>query len=187
MEITESLVGQVPVSVIETCPTTDIPYTPDGHEPNKKSSGSGIMKVVIGQRRYKAGYIVKDEAWKLANDDSCGPVPIKAAYNLRGEYIGDPKTARYLIVTRKIKPIKASKYHCVCSIGYCKRQRKWYGWSHRAIYGFGIGDKLFEGNYREHAPEKYRDSIPFNKHGSVVIRTLKQAKQAAINFAASVS
>lgn len=179
MKIKESLVGQVPCSVIET------PSTPEGCDPNKKCGG--IIKVVIGQRKYKAGYIVRDEAWKLDDDSSTEPCAIKAAYNLRGEYIGDPKTARYLIVTRKIKPIKASKDHCVCSIGYCKRQRKWYGWSHRAMAGFGKGDKLFEENYREHAGEEVRDKIPFNKHGTIVIRTLKQAKQAAINFARSVS
>jgi hypothetical protein len=184
MKIIESLAGQVPVSVIEAAPTDDIKYTPSNYDPNKRS---GIMKVVIGQRKYKAGYIVKDEAWKLSDDDVTPPCPIKAAYNLRGEYIGDPKTARYLVVQRGIKPIKSDKHHCVCSIGYCKKQRKWYGWSHRAMCGFGIGDKLFEENYREHAPEKYRDSIPFIKHGTVVIRTLRQAKQTAINFAGSVS
>lgn len=187
MEITESLAGQVPVSMIETppleaVPTTDTPSVA-GNAPSKPWK---MTKVVINQRRYKAGYIVKNEAWK-AFPDSDEPVFIKAAYNLKGEYIGDPKTARYLCVTRKIKPIRADKKHCVCSIGYCKRQRKWYGWSHRAMVGFGIGDKLFEENYREHADEKVRDHIPFLKHGSVVIRTLKQAKQAAINFAASVS
>jgi hypothetical protein len=84
---------------------------------------------------------------------------------LRGEYIGDPKRARFLMVKMGIKPTKADKKHCVCSIGYCKKQRKWYGWSHRAMVGFGIGDKLFEENYREHAPEEKRDLIPFNKHG----------------------
>ncbi len=181
MKITDSLSGQVPVSIIET-PTADALCKGD----NKPSKPWKITKVVINQRRYKAGYIVRNEAWK-AFPDSDEPLFIKAAYNLRGEYIGDPKTARYLCVTRKIKPTKASKNHSVCSIGFCKKQRKWYGWSHRAIYGFGIGDKLFEENYRPHANDKKNDLIPFNKHGSVVIRTLKQAKQAAINFAASVS
>jgi hypothetical protein len=185
MEINSEMLSTVPVSVLEAAPTQDTPCVPDNYTFNKRSSG--IQKVVINQKRYKAGYIVKNEAWKLFNDNITPPCFIKAAYNLRGEYIGDPKRARFLMVKMGIKPTKADKKHCVCSIGYCKKQRKWYGWSHRAMVGFGIGDKLFEENYREHAPEEKRDLIPFNKHGTVIIRTLKQAKQSAINFAASVS
>lgn len=29
----------------------------------------------------------------------------------------------------------------VASIGFNKLEKKWYGWSNRAIYGFGIGDR----------------------------------------------
>lgn len=183
MEINDSMLATVPVSTLEAVPSQDTPSVSD--KLNKTSSG--IEKVVISQRKYKVGYIVKNEAWRLAGDTVTEPCFIKAAYNLKGEYIGDPKRARLLIVKMGIKPTKASKKHCVCSIGYCKRQRKWYGWSHRAMVGFGIGDRLFEENYREHISEEKRDMIPFLKHGSVIIRNLKQAKQAAINFATSVS
>lgn len=27
-------------------------------------------------------------------------------------------------------------------IGYSDKEKKWYGWSHRAIHGFGIGDEI---------------------------------------------
>jgi len=49
--------------------------------------------------------------------------------------------------------------------------RKWYGWSHRAVYGFKVGDKIKKGDviYKGH---EY---------------TIKDAKQAAIDFADEVS
>jgi hypothetical protein len=34
----------------------------------------------------------------------------------------------------------------VCSIGFSERDQKWYGWSHRAYAGFGIGDKVKKGS-----------------------------------------
>ncbi len=64
------------------------------------------------------------------------------------------------------------------NIGFNPVEQKWYGWSHRAIVGFGIGDKLFDKNWK-----KATGDTPFIKHGGVTIKTLKQAKQAAINFA----
>lgn len=79
-------------------------------------------------------------------------------------------------------PQKSHSSHSAYSIGFSKKTKKWYGWSHRAICGFGIGDKLFD----ERMPGA-TDKTPFVKHGKVTIKTLKQAKQAAINFASSVS
>lgn len=51
---------------------------------------------------------------------------------------------------------------------------KWYGWSHRAVYGFGIGDKVKKGDcaYVDHA---------------YTIKTEDQAKKTAEQFADSVS
>lgn len=153
---------------------------------NRKTKSNSIIKVSVSKKRYKAGYIVKEELWQLpwSNEE---PVPMKSAYNLRGEYIGDVKTARYFIVKRGITPRKASKQHSTCSIGYCKRDGKWYGWSHRAIHGFGKGDKLFDENYKSNLTEFERDKIPFRIHGRITIKNNKQARQAAINFARSVS
>lgn len=69
---------------------------------------------------------------------------IMSVYNIAGEYIGDPEFALF-IANRKIKPEKAHSEHQVCSIGFCEKENKWYGWSHRAIYGFGIGSKISKG------------------------------------------
>lgn len=32
------------------------------------------------------------------------------------------------------------------STGFSEKEQKWYGWSHRAIYGFGIGHVCKEGD-----------------------------------------
>lgn len=32
------------------------------------------------------------------------------------------------------------------NIGFSEKEQKWYGWSHRAIYGFGIGSKVSRGD-----------------------------------------
>ena len=52
----------------------------------------------------------------------------------------------------------------------------WYGWSHRAVAGFKVGDKLFQADYGD-------DSTPYNKHGEKTIKNLKDAKLAAERFA----
>lgn len=31
-------------------------------------------------------------------------------------------------------------------LGFNPKEQKWYGWSHRAIYGFGIGSKVKQGD-----------------------------------------
>ncbi len=61
-----------------------------------------------------------------------------------------------------------------CGLGWSEKEQKWYGWSHRAIHGFGVGDK---------AMECYPSG---NKEGKKC-KTLEDCKQAAIAFANSVS
>jgi hypothetical protein len=136
-------------------------------------------KTVLKTRKYKVGYEIRTELWRLHPDEK--PTEIKAAYTPDGHYIGRSKDAHFLCKKRGIKPEKADLNHCVCSIGFCEKEQKWYGWSHRALCGFGMGDKLFE--------EKFTDdgSVPYVKHGDFTIENMCQAKQAAVNFASSVS
>lgn len=42
---------------------------------------------------------------------------------------------------------------CSC-IGYSEKEQKWYGWSHRAIYGFGIGSTVKKGDCAYKAKNK---------------------------------
>ena len=70
---------------------------------------------------------------------------IHSAYSLKdGSYIGDVATAQ-MLAKRGIIPevIEGNK---TASIGWCEKEQKFYGWSHRAIYGFGIGSKVKMGD-----------------------------------------
>ena len=60
------------------------------------------------------------------------------------------------------------------SIGFSEKEQKWYGWSHRAIYGFGIGSKVKKGDCGY-------------KGKAWTAKTLDDAKQMAKDFADAVS
>ncbi len=100
-----------------------------------------MSREVISVRKYKVGYEIREEVidgHEFGGED----YTMKIAYTPDGSYIGSPKTAYRLCMKRGIKPEKASADHNVCSIGYCEKEKKWYGWSHRALYGFGIGSMM---------------------------------------------
>jgi len=108
-----------------------------------------------------------------------------------GHYIGDERFARFL-EKRGIMPELAEPDDKVCSIGFCEKEQKWYGWSHRALCGFGIGDVVKEGDltatsgyddeYIKEHPELDK-SLPVG----FVARTLDDAKKMAVAFADAVS
>lgn len=64
--------------------------------------------------------------------------------------------------------------HNVPSIGFSEKEQKWYGWSHRAIYGFGVGSQVKKG----HAGYKGKQWTA---------KTLTDAKRMATDFAEAVS
>lgn len=66
------------------------------------------------------------------------------------------------------------------SIGLDEDKGIWYGWSHRAVFGFKIGDKIFEEDFGD-------DDTSFAKHGSKTIKTLDDAKLSAERFSDYVS
>jgi len=133
---------------------------------NLSNTEKWIMdRIVLKVRKYRVGYHLRTEMVSLGNGDN--PIEMRSAYTPDGDYIGNPKDARFLVAKRGIKPEKIHPENNICSIGFCGKDQKWYGWSHRAIFGFGIGDKFFE--------------------KEAVIESLEQARQAAINFAVSVS
>lgn len=67
------------------------------------------------------------------------------AENLNGDYIGTPTYARMLLEKFDIRP-EAIPGNKVCSIGFSPRDQKWYGWSHRAIFGFAVGSRVVKGD-----------------------------------------
>ncbi len=126
-------------------------------------------------RRYKAGYELRCEEW--LHSDEMPAIRMTSAYNPHGEYIGTARNAHYLCVKRGIAPIKANPKHSVCSIGYCSRDGKWYGWSHRAIYGFKVGDTIKKGDCTADGP------LPLG----FTALDIEDALMMAEAFAASVS
>jgi hypothetical protein len=107
---------------------------------------------------------------------------METALTDRGEYVGDPKFARMLFVKRGLIEVQAQGEGRTCTIGFNPADQKWYGWSHRASCGFGVGDKLFDENMKGAT-----DETPFVEHGRKPIRDLHDAKLAAARFAESVS
>jgi hypothetical protein len=62
------------------------------------------------------------------------------------------------------------------SIGFSKKEQKWFGWSHRAMFGFGIGHKVKAGDV-------IAGAIPVG----TTAKTLGDARRMAEAFAEAVS
>lgn len=107
------------------------------------------------------------------------PLIMKVARNKCGEYIGDKEMARVLCEKHGVEP-EALEEGGTCVIGWSESEQKYYGWSHRAMYGFKIGDKIYEEEFGD-------DDTRFDEHGPEDIETKEDARQAAINFAESYS
>ncbi|KKL41723.1 hypothetical protein LCGC14_2367440 [marine sediment metagenome] len=132
-----------------------------------------IQKEVNRERQFKSGYILRTEMWSTPG---CPPVEMKSCYTPDGHYIGGAPWGHRLCTIRGIRPELRTAESNTCSIGFCEREQKWYGWSHRAIYGFSIGDKVKEGDVTaEHLPIGFK------------AETLNDAKKMADAFARSVS
>lgn len=65
-------------------------------------------------------------------------------------------------------------------MGFSEKEQKWYGYSHRAIVGFGVGDRIFE-------PDFGNEKTDFRLHGSKIIRNMEDAEKSAKAFAKYVS
>jgi hypothetical protein len=138
-----------------------------------------LIKVVL-----RENYDVRHEAFSTRDSSKVDKnakqkIVVKSAYTKTGLYIGDEKDAIRLFKLG-IVPEYVSKSSNVCSIGFCAKEQKWYGWSNRAIAGFAIGDMIYD-------PFFGNENTPFNQHGLLTIRNLSEAKQSAINFAEDVS
>jgi hypothetical protein len=91
-------------------------------------------------------YDVVKEKWNPGTDPK-DEMEMISAYAKDGTYIGDPKFAKMLVDKYGINTFeKADPTDSVASIGFSPDQKKWYGWSHRGLYGFEIGDEVKEGD-----------------------------------------
>ena len=86
---------------------------------------------------------------------------------------------------------KALPTHRTASIGFVPSECKWYGWSHRAIYGFTVGDVVSEGDLTNTSGfvKEYEIQHPEENMALPVgfkAETLNDAKRMAIAFACAV-
>jgi len=138
------------------------------------------IKEIKARRRKKAGYEIRTE---LIDGEPFGTedCELQSAYTFKGEYIGGPDEAKEIMEKRGIQPELADKNHSVCSIGFCESEDKWYGWSHRAIFGWAPGDKITEGmsGFEDLPQEMRRVGYEIKNH--------EEARTVAKVFARSVS
>ena len=90
------------------------------------------------------GYYISAEESVMISDLN-EPVVLRSAYNADGHYIGSPEDAKFLCEECGIYPQPAKPNANICTIGKGK-DGKWYGWSHRALHGFGEGDTVKQGD-----------------------------------------
>lgn len=137
----------VPGSTVHTINRTNNGHSPLGIRPALADAGfspvdGGFMceKVIDSTKCDVTGFTKRKKLVAFGDeDDPSRAVELTSYYNNMGQYIGDEKTAMFLH-EKGIYPELASDDHKVCSVGFCEKENKWYGWSHRAMYGFGEGD-----------------------------------------------
>lgn len=120
----------------------------------------------------KNGMSYRKEIWSMEGNP---PTPMRAVYNADGVYVGDEETANFL-AEKGILPEPRTPESNVCSIGFSHKDQKWYGWSHRAIHGFSVGDVVEDGDCAA-------ESLPVGFRAT----TLDDAKMMAEAFADCVS
>ena len=111
------------------------------------------------------------------------PVIFKSvyAYNDYGVfYVGGVIQAYRLRNLSKFQSYDPKSTSGVACIGYNATQKKWCGWSHRAMVCFGEGDKIFEYDYGD-------ENTLFKEHGHETIKNDEDAMLSARNFAEYVS
>ncbi len=129
---------------------------------------------VLTQKRFNELVAnVAHEKYELLGDRTDHPYYYS---KLDGSYIGEKNTMKNLLKIGVTEKIQSRIGASISVIGFNPTKKKWYGWSHRAILGFGIGDKSFQ--------EPKTDSIPY-KNGPK-ITTLAEAKKSALAFSNSV-
>lgn len=124
-------------------------------------------------------------------NDGEQPVIMYSVFAKDGGYVGGVDDLQKYFKRGIIPELSAPDRH-VCSIGKSIIDGKWYGWSHRAIFGFEVGDVVKEGDctassgftdeyLAEHPEESRHLPVGFKAE------TEADAKKMAIAFADSVS
>ena len=112
--------------------------------------------------KYKSGKFYDVVTEMVPKDEYGSPedMPITYALSKSGGYIGDSKTAYRLVHKFGIEHFENPDCK-TCCVGYSPKSKKWYGWSHRAIYGFKVGSTVKKGScaYEPSNKEEFVESI----------------------------
>lgn len=92
-------------------------------------------------------------------------------------YVGTPEDANQL-VNHGLTRVQNGTGGGTANIGFNPKKEQWFGWSHRAMVGFGVGDRIFDPVW-----EKATDETLYKQHGEKVIENFDDARIAASNFA----
>lgn len=133
-----------------------------------------VTEILNVKRHPKYGYEIRTEMWELVEDEE--PSETIAAYNLNGIYIGNENTAKVICKKNGIIPEPAREGDSTCEVGFSVLNNKYYGWSHRAMAGFTIGDTVKKGY-------PAAESLPIG----FTANTMADARKIAVAFADSVS
>lgn len=163
---------------------------PAQHRGSLKNNNMENVKDEVGMiTKNLAEFEIRVEQVSMHKSET--PVLMFSVYAKDGGYVGTIESAKSYF-DMGIIPEKSLDTHNVCSIGKSVIDGKWYGWSHRALYGFSIGDEAKEGDlvtksgyvdgYLEEHPEEDR-RVPVG----FIAKTDEDAKRMAIAFADSVS
>jgi hypothetical protein len=148
-----------------------------------------MSEEVLDAAEYAPGYTL--ETVLVSSRDDGESFKMQRVMANAGGYVGEPDMARLLIQERGILPELSAPGKNVCAVGFCPKEQKWYGWSHRAIFGFGIGDVVGEGDccatsgwtddyLAAHPEEDRRLPVGFKAE------TLDDARRMAVAFADAV-
>lgn len=161
----------------------------------------GIDVTFLRVKRETDQFIVKEEEWKLPHDEESSKVSMLSVYSKTdGSYMGmEDKWLVKMVEKHNITQIQSRNGGHVACIGYCENyvedgtknnpRQVWIGWSHRAACPFGIGDKIFDASLLGSLSDEDNEwsDVPFPQVGLEDIKSLDDAKTAAINFAEYVS
>ena len=107
-------------------------------------------KVTINSSTTDGIFIYQNETILMEGNP---PLTLDTVYTKVGfYYVGDKKVAEMLLskgITEQIQPHSGNIEH-TCSIGFNPIEQSWNGWSHRAIFGFGIGSEVKKGDCAYH-------------------------------------
>lgn len=144
--------------------------------PNFRSIyGTDCIKIVF-QREYD-GYLYRRELIKIDKEPA---VEVVACYDMEhGIYLGGAHMAHMLCSKYGIKKFELRTDNSkVASVGFSERDQKWYGWSHRAIHGFGIGARCEKGDcaYRPDNFKELQEDCGGNYNGVCSIKQTVQVQ-----------